>query len=124
VEGQKSGCLLGPEGAGIFLFVEQLDPAHANAVVIEVDLFGVIDRVSDLDALADIGGGDFVERTFEAEGGIVIDDPFVAEEEDFIELGPGEPADEDPTHGGIVTVDGPLVDTAMDFVVVILPEPQ
>jgi len=57
---------LGPEGAGIFLFVEQLDPADSNAVVIEVKLFGLIDRMADLDPLADIGGGDLIESALEA----------------------------------------------------------
>jgi hypothetical protein len=76
--------LLRPEGAGILLFIEQPDLAYPKTVVIEVDLLGGIDRVTDLDTLTDIGGGDFVERTFEADGGIMIDDPFVADEKDFI----------------------------------------
>jgi hypothetical protein len=84
VKGQVSGDLLGPEGAGIFLFVQQLDSAYANAIIVEVELFGDIDGVTDLDPLTDIGGGDLVERTFEADGGVVIDDPFVADEKDFI----------------------------------------
>ena len=57
MKGQMGRDLLGPEGAGIFLFVEELDPAHPNTVVIEVELLGVIDGVADLDPLADIGGG-------------------------------------------------------------------
>ena len=88
--------LLRSKGAGILLFIEQLDPAHPNAIVIEVELFRIIDGVADLDALTDIGGGDLIERTFEADGGVVIDDPFVADEKDFIEFLPGEPADQDP----------------------------
>jgi hypothetical protein len=76
--------LLRPEGAGILLFIEQPDLAHPNAVVIEVELFRVIDGMTDLDTLTDIGGGDLVERTFEADGGIVIDDPFMADKKDFI----------------------------------------
>lgn len=84
MKGQMSRDLLGSEGAGIFLFIEQLDFAYPNAVVIQVELFGDIDGVTDLDALTDIGGGDLVERTFETDGGIVIDDPFVADEKDFI----------------------------------------
>ena len=83
MKGQMGRDLLGPEGAGIFLFVEKLDPADPNAIIIEVELFGLIDRMADFDPLADIGGGDFVERTFEADGGIVIDDPFMADEKDF-----------------------------------------
>ncbi len=76
--------LLGSKGAGILLFIEQLDPAHPKAVVIEVEILGGIDGVADFDPLTDIGGGDLVERTFEADGGIVINDPFVADEKDFI----------------------------------------
>jgi hypothetical protein len=76
--------LLRPEGAGILLFIEQPDLAHPNTVVIEIEFLRVIDRVADLDTLTDIGSGDLVERTFEADGGIVIDDPFMADEKDFV----------------------------------------
>jgi len=84
VEGQMSGDRLRLEGAGIFLFVEQLDSADPKAIVIEVEFLGLIDGMADLDPLADVGGGNFIERTLEANGGIVIDHPFVAEEEDLI----------------------------------------
>jgi hypothetical protein len=76
--------LLRSEGTGILLFIEQLDPAYPHTVVIEVELFGGINGVTDLNPLTDIGGGDLVERTFKANGGIMIDDPFVADEKDFI----------------------------------------
>ena len=81
---QMGRDLLRPEGAGIFLFIEPPDLTHPNTVVIEIELLRVIDRVADLDSLTDIGGGDFVERTFEADGGVVINDPFMADEKDFI----------------------------------------
>jgi hypothetical protein len=84
VKGQMGRDLLRPEGAGILLFIEQPDLAHPNAVVIEVELFRVIDGMTDLDTLTDIGGGDLVERTFEADGGIVIDDPFMTDKKDFV----------------------------------------
>ena len=42
---------MGPEGAGIFLFVKQSDLPYSNTVVIEVEFFRVIDRVADLDTL-------------------------------------------------------------------------
>jgi hypothetical protein len=119
-----SGDLLGPEGAGIFLFIEQLDPGHANAIVIKVDLFGVIDGVADLDPLTDIGGGDLIEGALEADGGVVIDHPFVADKEDLIELGPGEPADEHPAHGAVIAVEGSLPDAGVEFMVVVVFKPQ
>ena len=84
MKGQMGQDLLRSEGAGILLFIEQPDLTHPNTVVIEVELLRVIDRVSDFDTLTDIGGGDFIERTFKADGGVVIDDPFVANEKDFI----------------------------------------
>jgi hypothetical protein len=118
------GGLLGSEGAGIFLFIEQLDSAHPKAIVIEVEFFGGIDRVADLDPLTDIGSGDLVERAFEADGGIVIDDPFVADEEDLIELGPGEPSDEHPAHGSVIAIDGSFLDAGMEFMVIIILEPE
>jgi hypothetical protein len=118
------GDLLGSEGAGILLLVQQFDPAHSNTVVIEVEFFGVIDGVADLDPLTDIGGGDLVERTFEADGGVVIDHPFVADEEDLIEFGPGEPADKHPTHGAVIAVDGSLPDAGVKFMVIVLLEPE
>jgi hypothetical protein len=116
--------LLGPEGAGIFPFVQQLDFAHPNAVVVEVEIVRVIDGVADLDALTDISGGDFVEGAFEADGGVVIDHSFVAEEENLIPLGPGEPTDGYSASGGMVAVDGSLPDAGVDFMVIILLEPQ
>ena len=93
MKGQMGGDLLGSEGAGIFLFIEQLDSAHPKAIVIEVEFFGGIDRVADLDTLTDIGSGDLVQRTFKANGSIMIDDPFVTDEKDFIQLLSGESAD-------------------------------
>jgi hypothetical protein len=84
VKGQMGRDLLGSKGPGILLFIEQSDLPYTNAVVIEVELFGGIDGVADLDALTDIGGRDLVERTLEANGSIVIDDPFVTDEKDFI----------------------------------------
>jgi hypothetical protein len=86
VKGQMGRDLLGPKGAGILLFVKQSDLPYSNTVVIKVELLGVIDGVADLDALTDIGTGDLVERPFEADGGVVIDHPFVANEEDLIQL--------------------------------------
>jgi hypothetical protein len=76
--------LLGPEGTGILLFIEQPDLTYPNPVVIEIEFPRVIDGVADLDPLTDIGSRDLVERAFEADGGIVIDDPFVADEKDFV----------------------------------------
>jgi len=96
VKGQMGQDLLGTEGTGIFLFVKQSDLPYSNTVVIEVEFFGVIDRVADLDPLTDIGAGDLIEGAFsarggsdlvgETDGGIVIDHPFVANEEDLIQL--------------------------------------
>ena len=124
MEGEIGGDFLGPEGAGVFLFVQELDPAHPDAIVVEVEFLGVIDGVTELDLLADIGRGDFIERAFEADGGIVIDDAFVTDEEDLIEFGFGESSDIDPGEGGIVAVDGSLPDAAVELVVVIVLEPE
>jgi len=124
MKGELGEDLLGAEGAGIFPFIEQFDPADADTVVIEVELFGVIDGVADFDALADIGGGDLIEGTFETDGGVVIDHSFVAEEEDFIEFGPGEAADGDAAGGGVIAVHGALADAGVDFMVVVFLEPE
>ncbi len=124
MEGQVGRDLLGPEGAGIFLFIEQLDPADPKTVVIEVEFFGLIDRMADLDPLADIGGGNLIEPTLETNGGVMIDDPFVADEEDLIEFGPGQPSDEHPTHGSVIAVDGSLLDAGVEFVVIIILQPE
>ena len=124
MKGQMGGNLLGSKGAGILLFIEQLDPTHPNAVIIEVELFGDIDGVADLDTLTDVGGGDLVERPFKADGGVVIDHPFVADEEDLIELSPGEPADQHPAYGSVITVDGSFLDAGVEFMVIVVLEPQ
>jgi hypothetical protein len=116
--------LLGPKGAGIFLFVQQLDPAHPNAIVIEIELVGGIDGVAELDTLADICGGDLIESALEADGGVMIDDPFVADEEDLVEFGPGQPSDEHPTHGGVIAIDRSLLNAGVKFMVVVVLEPE
>ena len=115
---------MGAEGAGIFPFIQQFDPTDPDAVIVEVEFFGGIDGVADFDALADISGGDFVEGALETDGGIVIDHAFVAEEEDFIEFGPGESADGHAAGGGVITVQGAFADAGVYFVVVILLEPE
>jgi hypothetical protein len=124
MEGQLGRDLLRPERAGILPFVQQFDSTDSDPVVIEVEFLGFIDGVADFDALADVGGGDFVEGALEADGRIVIDDPFVAEEEDLIQLGFGEPMDGYSAGGGVVAVDGPLADAGVDFMVIIILEPQ
>jgi hypothetical protein len=96
VERQIGGDGLGPKGAGIFFFIDQFDSAHPDAVVIEVELLGVVHGMADLDFVADIGRGDLVDSPFEADSGIVIDQSFVSNEEDLIEFGPGKSADGDP----------------------------
>lgn len=124
MKGQMGWDLLGSKGAGIFLFIEKLDSTHPKAVVIEVELLGIIDGVTDFDPLTDIGGGDLVERTFEADGGIVIDDPFVPDEKDLIQLLSGEPSDQAPAYGGVISVDGSLFDPGVKFMVIIVLKPQ
>ena len=121
---QMGRDLLGPEGAGIFLFIEQLDPADPNTIVIKIEFFGLIDRMADLDPLADIGGGDFIESALEANGGVMIDDPFVADEEDFIELGPGQSSDKHPAHGRVIAINGSFLNAGVEFMVIVLLEPE
>jgi hypothetical protein len=124
VEGEGGGDTLRAEGAGVFSFIQELDPAHPDVIVIEVELLGIVDRVTELDSLADVGLGDFVEGAFEADGGIVIDHALVADEEDLVEFGLGESTDLHPGDGGIVAVDGFIVDATMKLMVVVVLEPE
>jgi hypothetical protein len=124
VERQLGGDLLGPKGAGVFLFIEEPDTAYPDVIVIEIEFVGVVNRVSQLDALSDIGGRDFVEGALEADGGIVIDDAFVSEKKNFVELCFRESTDLDTTQGGVIAVDGPLTDAVMELVMVVVAEPQ
>ena len=55
------GDLLRPEGSGVLLLVEEPDAAHADVVVVEVEIVGIVDRVAELDTLPDVGGRDLVE---------------------------------------------------------------
>src|SRR5208283_2851780 len=80
--------------------------------------------MADFNPLADIGGGDFIEGSLEADGGIVIDHPFVADEEDLIELAPGQPSDEHPAYGGIIAVEGSVLDAGVKFMVIIVLKPE
>jgi hypothetical protein len=124
VEGEVGGDLLGTEGAAVLTFVQELDPAHPDFVVIEIKFLGVIDGVTEFDFLADIGLRHLVEGALKTDGGIVVDYALVADEEDLVELGFGEPADFDPSNRGIVAVDRPFLDAAMDLVMVVILEPQ
>ena len=78
--------LLGPEGTGIFLFIHPFDSAHPHITVIEIKVLRVVDGVSDFDSVSDIGRRYLIKATFEADGGIVIDHAFIADEEDLIQL--------------------------------------
>lgn len=124
MEGEGVGKPLGLEASGILPFVESFDSSDSDSIVIEVEFFGLIDGVADFDSLTDVGGWDFIEGAFEADGGIVIDDPFVSDEEDLIEFLSGESSDEDSGEGGMVAVDGPLINPAMELLVIIFPEPE
>ena len=96
MEREIGGDGLGTEGASVFFFIEQFDSAHPDAVIIEIEILGVVYRMADLDFVADICRGYLVDCPFEADGGIVIDQSFMSDEEDLIEFGPGKSADEDP----------------------------
>ena len=49
---------------------------------------------------------------------------FVADEKDFIELLSGESSDQNPAHGGVITVDGSFLDAGVKFKVIVLLEPE
>ena len=96
MEREIGGDGVGTEGAGIFFFIEQFDSAHPDAVVIEVEILGVVNGMADLDFVSYIGRWYLVKSAFETDSGIVIDQSFVSDEEDLIEFGPGKSADVDP----------------------------
>ncbi len=95
MERDVGGDGLWPEGASVFLFIDQFDLAHPESIVVEVEILGVVDGVTNLDALTDIGGGDLVDGALEADGGVIIDDAFMADEKDLIEFSAGKSADGD-----------------------------
>jgi hypothetical protein len=109
---------------GRFLFVQELDFAHPHAAVVEEEFLGVVDGVAEFYFLADVGGGHFVEGALETDGGVVVDEAFVADEEDLVEFGLGQAAQFYPCKGGIVAVDGFIIDAAVELVVVVFLEPQ
>jgi hypothetical protein len=80
--------------------------------------------MTEFNFLADIGRRDFIKSTLEADGGIIIGDALVTDEEDLIEFGFGEPADFDSGNGGIIAIDGSIVDAGMVFMVVVILEPD
>ena len=89
MEGEIGWDLLRSEGAGVFLFVQELDPAYSDFIVVEVEFLGVIDGVAEFDPLADIGRWDLIEGALEADGCVVVDYPLVTDEENLIEFGLG-----------------------------------
>jgi hypothetical protein len=124
MKGELGVDLLGPEGAGIFFFIEELDPADTDPVIVEVEILGIIHGMTKLDLLTDIGGRHFIESALEADGGVIIDHPLVTDEEDLIQFGFGQPPDLYAGDPRLVAVDRAFSDTAMKFVVVILLEPE
>lgn len=113
-----------PECSGIFFFIDQFDSADPDAIVIEVEFLGIVHRMSDFDFMADIGWRDLIDSALKADGGIVIDQTFVSDEEDLVEFGPGKPADGNPFYGGIVSVNGPFTDAVMELVMVVFLKPE
>jgi hypothetical protein len=124
VEGDSGGDGFGSKGAGVFLFIEEFDSAYPNGIVIEIEFLGVIEGVTDLDAVTDIGRGDLIEVALEADGGIVVDDALVAQEKDLIQFALRESADGNAPSGEGVAIDGALIDAGMYFMVIILLEPD
>jgi len=124
MEGEDGGNALGTEGAGVFLFIQELDFTNPHAVVIEVEILGVIDGVAEFDLWSDIGRGHLIEGAFETDGGVIIDEAFVADEEDLVEFSFREATELYPGYGCIVAVDGFISDAVMELVVVVLLEPQ
>jgi hypothetical protein len=49
--------------------------------------------MTEFDFLTDISRRDFIQSALETDGGIVIDDAFMANQEDLIEFGFGESAE-------------------------------
>ncbi len=80
--------------------------------------------MTEFDFLTDISRRDFIEGTLETDGGIVIDDAFMADQEDLVEFGFGQSSQIDTGKGGIIAVDGPVVDAGMAFMVVVLLDPE
>jgi len=78
VKGKGVGNGFGPEGAGVFIFVDQFYSPHPDAVVVEIEFLGVVDGMTDLDSVSDVGRRRLIDVAFEADGGIIIDNPFVA----------------------------------------------
>jgi hypothetical protein len=89
VKGEVGGDAVGAEGMGVFFFIQLLDSAHTDGVVIEVEFPGLIDGMADLDFLSYIGGGYFIEGAFKADGGIIVNHAFMADEEDLVQFGLG-----------------------------------
>jgi hypothetical protein len=80
--------------------------------------------MTEFDFLTDISRRDFIQRALETDGGIVINDAFMTDEEDLIEFGLGESAKFDAGKGGLIAVDRPVIDTGMEFMVVVLLDPD
>jgi len=125
VKGEVGGGCIGAEGAGVFLFIHQFDFSYPDTIIIEVEVLWVIDGVTtDLDTVSDIGRWYLVDRAFEADSGIVIDHAFMADEEDLIQLCPGESSYGYFLKGCIVSIDRSLSYAGVHFMVVVLLEPQ
>ena len=80
------------EYPGILSFVNEPELSHADIRIIQIQVPVVVNRVTDLDTLADVSRRDFIDPAFKADGGIVVDDPFISDQKDFIQLGFGRTA--------------------------------
>ena len=80
---------LGPEGAGIFLFIDQLDSAHPDAVVIEEEILGARPRdVGSRFSVVCRQGGPRRVRPLKLMVASLLTTTFMADEEDLIEFCP------------------------------------
>ena len=86
MEGDGISDGLRPEDSCIFLFIDKPDSSHPDVVIVEIEFLGIVNRMTDLDAVPDVGGRHLIDAAFEAYRSVVIYYTLAAYQEDLIKL--------------------------------------
>ena len=111
------------ESPCILPFIDKFEAANPDILIIEIKLLIRISRMPDINPLPDIRGGNFIYISFEADGGIIVDHPFMPDQKNFIQFRFCGPNDLCMVAGPMIPVDGAFIDAGMQFVVIIIIQP-
>jgi hypothetical protein len=75
------------ESLCILPFINEFETTDPDVFIIEVKFLVGIYRMTDINTLSDISGGDLIDISFKADGGIVVHHPLMPDKKYFIQFG-------------------------------------